>query len=53
VTTEELRELLILTINRNTSTLNASVIDAAGDKSVIGVEDETSGNLFFLEIQEA
>jgi len=53
VTIEDLRELLILTINRNTSTLNASSIDAAGTKAVIGVEDEASGTLFFLEIQEA
>jgi CheY-specific phosphatase CheX len=53
VTIDELRELLILTINRNTSTLNASAIDAAGVRAVIGVEDETSGTLFFLEIQEA
>jgi len=53
VTTDELRELLILTINRNTSTLNASAIDGAGTKSVIGVENEESGELFFLEIQEA
>lgn len=53
MTTEELRELLILTINRNTSSLNASAIEGAGAKAVIGVEDETSGKLFFLEIQEA
>ncbi|MFF9088430.1 hypothetical protein ACF1BE_18775 [Streptomyces sp. NPDC014991] len=53
MTIEELRELLILTINRGTSTLSASAIDTAGTKAVIGVEDETSGTLFFLEIQEA
>jgi len=53
MTPDELRELLILTINRNTSILNASSIDAAGTKAVIGVEHEPGGELFFLEIQEA
>jgi hypothetical protein len=53
MSTDELRELLILTINRNTSSLNASSIDAVGTKAVIGVEHEDSGELFFLEITEA
>ena len=53
MTKDELSELLILTINRNTSTLNASTIDEAGSKTVIGVEHEDSGDLFFLEITEA
>jgi hypothetical protein len=53
VTTEDLRELLILTINSNTSTLNASAIEGTGTRPVIGVEDEDTGDLFFLEIQEA
>jgi hypothetical protein len=53
MTTDELRDLLLLTINRNTSSLNASSIDAAGTKAVIGVEHEDSGELFFLEITEA
>ncbi|MEU3285632.1 hypothetical protein [Streptomyces longwoodensis] len=53
MTTEELRDLLTLTINRNTSTLNASNIEGAGTKSVIGVEDEESGTLYFVEITEA
>lgn len=53
MTTDELRELLVLTINRNTSSLNASAIEAAGTKAVIGVEHEDSGELFFLEITEA
>lgn len=49
MTIEDLRELLILTINRNTTTLDASAIDAPG---VIGVETN-DGELFFLEIREA
>jgi hypothetical protein len=53
VSVEELRELLILTINRNTSTLDASAIEGAGTKSVVGVENTDTGDLFFLEIQEA
>jgi hypothetical protein len=53
VTAEDLRELLILTINRNTSVLNASAIEGAGIKPVIGVENEETGELFFLEIQPA
>lgn len=53
MTKDELRELLILTINRNTSSLNASSIDVAGTRAVIGVEHEDSGELFFLEITEA
>lgn len=51
--TDELRDLLILTINRNTSTLNASAIEEAGPKTVIGLEHEESGELFFLEITQA
>lgn len=51
---EELRDLLILTINRNTSTLDASEIDTAGEgKAVIGIEHKDSGELFFLDIIEA
>lgn len=53
MTTGELQELLILTINRNTSTLDASAIEGAGVKPVIGVENKDTGELFFLEIQEA
>jgi len=49
----ELRELLILTINRNTSSLNASEVEDTGDKTVIGVENEDTGDLFFLEITPA
>lgn len=50
MTRDELRDLLILTINRNTSTLDAY---AAGVKSVIGVENQDTGELFFLDITEA
>ncbi len=50
---DQLRELLILTINRNTSTLNASAVDDTGSKAVIGIEHEDSGELFFLEITKA
>jgi hypothetical protein len=53
MTKSDLRDLLIRTINRETSTLNASPIDGTGVKEVIGVEDESSGELFFLEIVEA
>lgn len=53
MTRDELRDLLILTINRNTSTLDASPIDGAGMKSVIGVENQDTGELFFLDITEA
>lgn len=53
MTPEELCDLLVLTINRNASTLNASPIEGAGTKSVIGIENEETSELFFLEIQEA
>lgn len=53
MTTEELQELLTLLINRNSSILQASSIDAPGAKSVIGVEHEPTGKLFFVEITEA
>lgn len=53
MTADDLRELLILLINRSTSTLNASLIEGAGTKSVIGIENEDTGELFFLEAQEA
>lgn len=53
MTANDLRELLLLAINRNTSSLNASPIETEGTKPVIGIENEETGELFFLEIQEA
>jgi hypothetical protein len=53
VSPDELRDLLILTINRNSSTLNASPIEGTGVKAVVGVENEETGDLFLLEIAEA
>lgn len=54
MTKDDLRELLLLAINRNTSSLDASPIDeVVGDKTVIGIEHLDSGALFFLEIIEA
>lgn len=53
MTRDELRDLLILTINRNTSTLDASKIDDSKGKSVIGVENKDTDELFFLDITEA
>lgn len=53
MTADELKDLLVLTINRNTSILDASPIEGAGSKPVIGVENKDSGELFFLEIVEA
>lgn len=48
-----LRDLLIPTINGNSSILNASPIEDTGGKAVIGIENEDTGTLFFLEITEA
>lgn len=45
----ELRGLLIRTINRNSSTLDATPIDEPG---VIAIEHET-GAMFFVKITEA
>lgn len=51
MTPEELKDQLIQLINRQTTTLNASSIDASG--AVIGIEHGESGELFFLEITPA
>jgi hypothetical protein len=53
MTTDELRELLILVINRNTSTLDASSVeDTAIDGKLIGIEVIGTDDMFFLEITE-
>lgn len=47
---DDLRELLVLVINRQTMTLRAEALEEEAD--VIAVEAET-GELFFLQIQRA
>lgn len=52
MTTTDLQKTLIDLIQQFSNDLNASKIDDAKD-TVIGVEDESTGALFFLTIQEA
>ncbi|MFF7035422.1 MULTISPECIES: hypothetical protein [Streptomyces griseus group] len=52
MSTEEMRDLLLQTINQRNG-LNASPIESPGSSSVIGIEDEEAGVLFFLDITEA
>ena len=49
MTPEELRDLLILIINRNATVLRASVVDA--DNATVGIEDLDTGGWFTLEVE--
>lgn len=54
MTADDLRDLLILTINRHTSTLDAGpVADEYAEGKLIGIEVIGTDEMFFLEITDA